>query len=77
MTDWLSTRDVAERLGYRHLTHLRKLLVGLEIPFRRLTPRSPLRWHWPTIELRIVPRETVSHPESMAVSASNTRTVSH
>lgn len=48
VTEWLSTREAAERTGYTR-SHLLKLLVALEVPCARLTPRSHRRWHWPTI----------------------------
>lgn len=50
--EWISTREVAKRLGYRHMAHLRQKLLDLGIPCRRLTPRSPRRWSWAHIELQ-------------------------
>lgn len=56
--EWLSTAEVAERLGYQRSHYLIQKLKRLGIPFRRLSPRSKHRWSWDHIQRVIVPRET-------------------
>lgn len=48
MTEYLSTREIADRTGYS-IDYVRKLLKSLSVPAMKRTKRSHARWHWPTV----------------------------
>lgn len=64
-SEWLSTREVANRLGYRHLPHLRKQLEALGVRCMQLG-NGRKRWAWEDVvsaamkRAASVPRGTIS-----------------
>ena len=48
MTEWLSTREVAARLGYS-IDHVRKVLHAKGVEPRKHSPSAHARWWWPDV----------------------------
>lgn len=48
MTEWLSTREVAERLGYS-IDHVRKVLAAKGVTPRKHSVNAHARWWWPDV----------------------------
>lgn len=67
MDRWLTSREVAQLLGYSRWTLLRLVSAGrFPAPIRVLGPTSHPRWHAPTVEAWMVAQQAPEHTGGIA-----------